>query len=154
MEETSELVEYILEIDYLTTKEFCDKFKVPHPTLINGVESFLQIDAVKHRMFVDKAKQLYKNRVTLDFIHAALQHSEIKNYEYSRPDGYTPPFNNYKFNKFSIQFRIFAGAIDCGVQTNTYGTEVSIPLCETCNSYLAGNLRFIFKQLYDKYYSC
>jgi len=65
LSEVKELYSYILEIDFLTTKEFCDKFNVPHPKFTGEVESsvcdMLRIDAVKHRMFVEKAKQIRKS---------------------------------------------------------------------------------------------
>lgn len=58
----SELMDFILEIDFLTTTEFCEKYKVPLPIFTGEVKSsadqFLQIDAIKHRMFVEKAKEL------------------------------------------------------------------------------------------------
>ena len=54
------MVQFILEIDFMTTKEFCDKFNVPHPIFTGEVESsakqFLQVDAIKQKMFVDYAK--------------------------------------------------------------------------------------------------
>ena len=63
--EVNKLNEYILEIDWLTTTEFCNKFNVPHPRFTGEVESsvneMLRIDAVKHRMFVEKAKEIRKN---------------------------------------------------------------------------------------------
>ena len=55
--------QFILEIDALTTKEFCDKFSCPHPKIIPGniektADQFLQVDAIKHRIFVAYAKFL------------------------------------------------------------------------------------------------
>lgn len=51
---SNDLLEYILEIDSLTTSEFCEKFKVPKPKFTGEVESsvnkFLQIDAIKCRL--------------------------------------------------------------------------------------------------------
>ncbi len=59
------MVQFILDIDAMTTKEFCDKFNLPHPFFTGEVESsanlFLQVDAIKHRMFVEYAKFLNKN---------------------------------------------------------------------------------------------
>lgn len=56
------MVQLILDIDYLTTKEFCNEYGVPHPYFTGNVETsadkFLQVDAVKHRMFVSYAKTL------------------------------------------------------------------------------------------------
>lgn len=59
------MVQFILEIDWMTTKEFCDTYKVPHPFFTGDVKSsadqFLQVDAIKHKMFVTHAKFLRKN---------------------------------------------------------------------------------------------
>ncbi len=54
------MVQFILEIDWMTTKEFCETYQVPLPTLIGGVNDFLQVDAIKHKMFVEYAKFLNK----------------------------------------------------------------------------------------------
>lgn len=59
------MVKFILDIDSLTTKEFCDKYSVPHPFFTGNVDSsvdkLLQVDAVKHRMFLEYAKFLNKD---------------------------------------------------------------------------------------------
>ncbi len=59
------MVKFILEIDWLTTKEFCDKYSVPHPfytgEVNSSVDKLLQVDAVKHRMFLEYAKFLNKD---------------------------------------------------------------------------------------------
>mgnify|MGYP003403190717 FL=1 len=59
------MVQFILEIDWMTTKEFCDTYKVPHPFFTGDVKSsadqFLQVDAIKHKMFVTHAKFLCQN---------------------------------------------------------------------------------------------
>lgn len=56
------MVQYILDIDFLSTIEFCDTFGVPHPVFTGEVKStadqFLQIDAIKNRLFKDYAKFL------------------------------------------------------------------------------------------------
>jgi len=61
------MVDYILDIDWLTTSEFCKKYNVPLPRMMSTmnatVDSFLQIDAIKHRMFVEHAKKLNKERL-------------------------------------------------------------------------------------------
>jgi hypothetical protein len=58
------MVDYILEIDWLTTTEFCNKYNYPHPYFTGEVKSsakqFLNLDAIKHRMFVEYAKFLNK----------------------------------------------------------------------------------------------
>ena len=63
------MTEFILEIDWLTTKDFCDRFKVPHPYYTGDVKSsadqFIHIDAIKHKMFVEYAKFL-KGKLNLN----------------------------------------------------------------------------------------
>lgn len=58
------MIDFILEIDWLTTKEFCDKYSVPHPVFTGQIKSsadqFLRIDVVKQKMFVEYAKFLNK----------------------------------------------------------------------------------------------
>ena len=65
------LIDYVLEIDFLTTNEFCEKYSVPLPYFTGEVKSsadkFLQIDAIKHRMFVEYAKLLNNRLTTLHF---------------------------------------------------------------------------------------
>jgi len=69
MKKLISMVDFILEIDWLTTKEFCDKYKVPLPFFTGEVKSsaeqFLQIDAIKQKMFVEYAKFLNK-KLTLE----------------------------------------------------------------------------------------
>ena len=56
------MIEYILDIDWMTTTEFCKHYEVPPPTAIEGVEGLFRIDAVKHKMFLDYAKKLNKEK--------------------------------------------------------------------------------------------
>jgi hypothetical protein len=50
------MVDFILNIDMMTTKEFCEKYCIPSQKC--NVEFYLQIDAIKHKMFVEYAKFL------------------------------------------------------------------------------------------------
>lgn len=60
------MTDYILHIDGMTTKEFCDAYGIPHPTIEEGVTGFLTIDAIKHRFFLEYAKFLkQKIRVSM-----------------------------------------------------------------------------------------
>lgn len=63
------MVQFILEIDWLSTVEFCDTFNLPHPRFTGEVESsakqFVNLDLVKHKMFVEYAKLLNK-KLTAD----------------------------------------------------------------------------------------
>ncbi len=65
------MIQFILDIDWLTTKEFCDIYQVPHPKFTGEVESsvnnLLQVDAIKHKMFVDYSKLLNK-KITADIL--------------------------------------------------------------------------------------
>ena len=58
------LSDYILDIDFMTTNEFCLAYKVPMPYFTGDVKTsvdlILQIDAIKQRMFVEYAKFLNK----------------------------------------------------------------------------------------------
>lgn len=72
--EKMSLQEFILFVDYMTTKDFCDWQGCPHPRFIaNNIEAsadqLLQVDAIKHRLFVQKAKDQARNpkKVELKF---------------------------------------------------------------------------------------
>ena len=58
----NEMVDFILEMDWLTTTEFCEKYNVPQPEISKGIDggvkTLLQIDTIKQRMFVEKAKEI------------------------------------------------------------------------------------------------
>lgn len=66
------MVQFILEIDWLSTVEFCDTYNLPHPTMEGGVRSaadkFLNLDAIKHKLFVEYAKLLNKKLTSEMFI--------------------------------------------------------------------------------------
>ena len=52
------MTQFILDIDWMTTKEFCENYKIPLPTVTGGVNDFLQVDAIKQKIFVEYAKFL------------------------------------------------------------------------------------------------
>lgn len=60
-----ELLEYVLELDGLLTKEFCEKYNHEVPTWKGNVEvaayEFITLDAIKYKMIIDKAKTIYRN---------------------------------------------------------------------------------------------
>lgn len=62
------LIEFIMELEFMTTKEFCTKFKVPVPCLTKGVGDFHRIDAVKLKMINDHCKVLLKNSIIVQHI--------------------------------------------------------------------------------------
>lgn len=57
-----ELINFILEIESLTTSEFCKKYDIELPSWKGIIEvatiEFLRLDAIKWRMVKDKAKEL------------------------------------------------------------------------------------------------
>ncbi len=59
------MVRFILDIDWMTTIEFCETYKIPHPYFIGDIKTsadlFLQVDAIKQKMFVEYAKLLNKD---------------------------------------------------------------------------------------------
>lgn len=54
------LLEYILELDSMTTSEFCLEHSLPLPRFTGDVRTsataFLQIDAIKYRLITEFAK--------------------------------------------------------------------------------------------------
>lgn len=58
------MVQFVLDIDWLTTKEFCSEHGIPEPCFTVDVKTsadkFLQVDAVKQRLLVQYAKFLNK----------------------------------------------------------------------------------------------
>jgi hypothetical protein len=62
------MVDFILDIEWMTTTEFCNETGAPLPTIKGGSDSFLQIDAIKHRLFVEYANFLNKNLTDEMFI--------------------------------------------------------------------------------------
>lgn len=59
------MVDFILEIDWMTTPEFCKEYNIQEPYWNGNVEScanqFIKLDARKHKMFVEHAKLLNKD---------------------------------------------------------------------------------------------
>lgn len=58
------MVQFILDIDWMSTQEFCEAYNIPMPQFTGEVQSsakqFLQVDAIKHKVFVEYAKFLNK----------------------------------------------------------------------------------------------
>ena len=61
-----ELVKYILDLDSLTTKEFCEKYKIEMNTFSNDASKlaaeFLRLAAIKYKFIVEKTKQISKRK--------------------------------------------------------------------------------------------
>jgi len=59
-----ELMELILDIDAMTTVEFCNKYAIPHPNPVwcgdtaLAVADLFRVDAIKWNMVKQKAKEI------------------------------------------------------------------------------------------------
>lgn len=113
----------------MTTVEFCDKFNIPYPVFTGEVKStadqFLQIEAIKQRMFVEYAKFLNKE-ITLDMFRGERKlfsgyeiqdqknwvdfYGGIRVYQPSdKPDAWSYVFRNNKPPKIAD----LVGSIEC-----------------------------------------
>lgn len=65
---TDETGEFILEIDWMSTVEFCDKYGYAHPVFTGDVKTsadqFIRLDAIKWNMAVKKAKEVKKSALS------------------------------------------------------------------------------------------
>lgn len=90
------MVDFILQIDWLTTTEFCTKYQIPLPKHAQDIDfnvsEFLRIDAIKHRMFVDYAKFL-NNKITTDHL--------VKQFNFE-PLDVRGGFPRFKLGKYEI----------------------------------------------------
>src|SRR5690606_9584632 len=63
-----EFLHFALDIDWLTTNEFCDKFSIPVPRWAGNVQALadqvLHLDAIKYKMLIDKAKEISRRKPT------------------------------------------------------------------------------------------
>ena len=101
------MTQFILDIDWMTTKEFCETYKIQLPTVTGGVNDFLQVDAIKQKMFVEYAKLLNmdlredmftgETPIFPDFIKCSPKHAEQL--------GIRKSFDNFGKNEFMM--RIF-----------------------------------------------
>ena len=91
------MIQFILEIDWMTTVEFCDAYQIPHPFFTGDVKTsadqFISLDAIKHKMFVEHAKLLNKN-ITADIL--------IKNLGFEAVDVSLGSNFKYKNGKYII----------------------------------------------------
>ena len=71
MKKLISLIDYVLQIDFMTTVEFCNVYQIPKPKFACdvdfGVSEIFRIDAIKQKMFVDYAKFLNKD-ITVDIL--------------------------------------------------------------------------------------
>lgn len=90
------MVQFIIEMDWLSTKEFCTKYNVPRPRWTGDIKSssdqLLNIDAIKHKMFVEYAKILNKE-ITVGILQERMGFKSIE----TRSDRFT-----YKNGKVEI----------------------------------------------------
>lgn len=61
-ENEESMIDFILNTDWMTTTEFCKYHGVPLPCISESADGLLRIDAIKHRMFVDYAKKLGRQK--------------------------------------------------------------------------------------------
>ena len=58
--------QFILDLDFLTTKEFCEKYDIAPPKISNKMSKeelafeFIMLDAIKYKMIVENAKKSQK----------------------------------------------------------------------------------------------
>jgi hypothetical protein len=62
-----ELLKFILDIDFMSTKEFCNNYNIPTPLSKSKSSEelafeFITLDAIKYKMLVEKAKEV-KNKI-------------------------------------------------------------------------------------------
>ena len=90
------MVEFILEIDWLTTMDFCKQYGIPLPKhngdIDYGVSEMFRIDAVKQKMYVDYAKFLNK-KITYDMFEGDNRIFECGKYINRQP---STIFNTYE----------------------------------------------------------
>jgi hypothetical protein len=121
------MVEFILEIDWLTTIEFCNKYQIPRPKFHGDVDycvsEIFRIDAVKQNMFVSYAKLLNKD-LTTDIL--------IKQFDFETLD-VNGGFPSYRLGKYTIQndsygFRLLPYDSVDGYRVNKVSDLVSLGL--------------------------
>ena len=99
------MIDFILEIDWMTTTEFCQETGAPMPNVREGVNSFLQVDAIKHRMFVEYAKFLNKD-LTIEMFEGEKRIFEDGKYVNRQP---SIEWNTYEINGIVV-FRDVVGS--------------------------------------------
>lgn len=95
------MVQFVLDIDWMTTKEFCAEYSIPRPYFTGDIKSsadqFRKLDVIKHKMFVEYAKLLNKN-ITTEILQ--------KNMAFESVDvrGGNPQFKNGKYTITNDEF--------------------------------------------------
>lgn len=91
------MVDFILEIDWLTTAEFCKKYNISPPyftgEIASSVEQILRIDAIKHRIFIEYAK-LLNTQLTVELL-TKMNFKELPKRSSSFP-------SRYEYGKYKI----------------------------------------------------
>lgn len=124
------MTQFILDIDWMTTKEFCETYKIPLPTVTCGVNDFLQVDAIKQKMFVEYAKFLNmdlredmftgENPIFPDFVKCTQKYAVNNNILKS--------FDDFGKNEFSIT--MYRNYDANGVKKTTFVTSYRIKKVE------------------------
>ena len=107
------MVQFILDIDWMTTIEFCNTYEVPHPQWTGDVrtsaDKFLQVDAIKHKMFTEYAKFLSKKLTVKMFTGT---NPKIIGFESVDVRGGNPKFKNGKYEITNDEFGFFLEPYD------------------------------------------
>jgi hypothetical protein len=118
------LTDFVVNLDYLTTKEFCHTHKVPEPTVHEGTEGLFRIDSIKHRFVVQYAKFLKKS-ITTDIL--------VKTFGFLPQNERSNIYLPYVWDKYTIrtdQYGFWLNAYDGidGRRVHTLGDLVDLGL--------------------------
>jgi len=148
--------QFILNLSFLTTKEFCEKYDLKLPSNSNKKTKeelafeFITLDAIKYKMIVEEVK-IIKSNVDLDYIQKVLRFSKFYNPKIKINKNNNPKTLNYIFKNFTIEIRIISDSISFSVQKETFINIVNVPLPLKYNSYLSETIKYIFTNIYLKY---
>jgi len=96
------MVSFILSIDWLSTAEFCDTYDLPHPHFTGDVKTsadkFINLDIIKHKLFIEYAKMLNKNLTKEMFVG---KNPLILGFHYV---GFTPESKKIRNGNYEITF--------------------------------------------------
>ena len=98
------LIDLVMLIDQMTTKEFCDAYHIPYPNFVGGVDDLLRIDANKHKVFIDYAKFL-KKPLKLDMFYPLNEKGEVMFYDslnFENANKFKEAESKLLFNGFSF----------------------------------------------------
>ena len=107
------MVNFVFSINWLSTVEFCDTYKLTHPHWTGDVktsaEKFVNLDIIKHKLFVEYAKMLNKKLTVEMFIS---KNPLILGFESVDVRGGNPKFKNGKYEITNDEFGFFLEPYD------------------------------------------